>query len=50
MTREEIIADLEMDIQYLEANLANGWYETQEERNEVSSELESSKRKLELIK
>ena len=42
------LTDLEMEIQYLEANLANGWHETQEEKNEVSAELEQLKRILDM--
>ena len=42
-TTQVTITELESDIQYLQANLANGWYNNQNEKNEVSAELEELK-------
>ena len=50
MTNAETIQDLEMDIQYLEANLANGWYNGDDDKHNVQSELETLKAKLKRIK
>lgn len=48
--RTNFIQELEIYIQYLKANLANGWYNGQEDKNNVSSELEHITNQLKDIK
>ncbi len=43
MNNQELIEELKLDIQYLQAVLSNGWYNGQEEKNERSAELEEYK-------
>ena len=40
MNNKELIEELKLDIQYLQAVLSNGWYNGQKEKNERSAELE----------
>jgi len=40
MNNQDLIEELKLDIQYLQAVLANGWYNGQQEKNERSAELE----------
>ena len=40
MNNKELIEELKLDIQYLQAVLSNGWYNGREEKNERSAELE----------
>ena len=50
MTNLKEITELEMDIQYQEAILSNGWYDTQEEKYEAQAELEELQQKLRNLK
>ncbi len=46
MNNQDLIEELKLDIQYLQAVLANGWYNGQEEKNERSAELEEYQQSL----
>ena len=51
MTIKETIAELEMDIQYLKANLANGWYiGSKQSKNDILAKLEYKQNKLSRVK
>ena len=50
MTTLKEITELEMDIQYQEAILSNGWHDTQEEKYEAQAELEELQQKLRNLK
>jgi len=46
MNNQELIEELKLHIQYLQAVLSNGWYNGQEEKNERSAELEEYQKAL----
>lgn len=46
----DFIQELKLDIQYLNAVMANGWYKNQKDKNNKSSELESFEKMLKDIK
>ena len=46
----DFIQELKLDIQYLTAVMANGWYKSQTDRNNKASELEGLEKMLKDIK
>ena len=46
MNNQETIQELEMDIQYLTDKVANGWYNGQDEKNNILAEREYLEGKL----
>jgi hypothetical protein len=46
MRKQETIQELEMDIQYLTDKVANGWYNGQDEKNNILAQREYLESKL----